>query len=224
MPNSSVTGVSPNGQNVQATSSNKFAEMSSEEFVKLMITELSNQDPFNPNDTQATMEQLSSLRNIESQNELQKSLESMVNQQSISQAGSLVGYQVTGLDSHNDSIDGIVQSVRVVNGKAVLQLNNNKTLNMERITEIKVPQQQTTGDLLWDQTGNKEVDLTDYESWYEIWEKNRDKEPEVGEDGKIKTWQFRDGDFTGDGKIDIQDLTLLQKVFDDLINPPATAE
>ncbi|QDU33172.1 flagellar basal body rod modification protein [Poriferisphaera corsica] len=215
-----TTGVSATGTQSTTSTSSKYTEMDSGQFVKLMVAELTNQDPFEPNDTSALMEQLSSLRNIESQNALQASLESMVSQQSISQASGLIGYEVTGLDDKNNTVTGIVQSIRVVNGKAQLQLNNNKILGMSRVTDIKVPTNtDEEAPLLWDTNADGEVTTDDYNEWYTRWEKNRDKDPEVGSDGKIKTWQFIDGDFTGDGKVDMTDLTLLQRVFAEINNP-----
>ena len=197
---------------------NEYAEMDSGEFVKLMVAEMTNQDPFAPNDTSAVMEQISSLRNIESQNALIESFETLVDKQSISQASGLIGYEVTGLDKNNDTITGIVQSVRIVDGKAELQLTNNKKLVMDRVTDIQIPQPTTNEDAeyLWDTNADDEVTLYDYEEWYSRWEQNQDKDPVVGSDGKIKTWQFEDGDFTGDGKVDLTDLTLLQQVFKDV--------
>ena len=48
-----------------------FAALRSEDFIKVMLSELTNQDPFEPQDSAALLEQMSSLRNIESQLSLQ---------------------------------------------------------------------------------------------------------------------------------------------------------
>ncbi|QQE11194.1 hypothetical protein JD969_17105 [Planctomycetota bacterium] len=206
-------------QNVSGSQSNPYAELDSSEFVKLMVAELVNQDPFEPNDTAAVMEQLSSLMNIESQNKLQASLESMVNQQSIAQSSGLIGYEVTGLDGNNKTVTGVVQSIRVVEGEPQLVLTTGKTLGVDRVTDINIPQQEEQDvDYLWDTNGDDEVTYYDYEEWYSRWEENQGKDPAVNDDGMIETWQFNDGDFDGDGDIDITDLTLLQKVFGDIID------
>ena len=198
---------------------NKFAAISSEEFVKLMVTEMSNQDPFEPNDTTAVLEQLSSLRNIESQSSLQSSLEAMVSQQSIAQAGGLIGYQVTGLDGNNDETEGVVLSVRVVNGQGQLVLNNGKTLAMDRVTKINVPAPSSDDTpLLWDANNDGEINKLDENEWYDRWAQHNGKEPEVDEDGRIQTWKFADGDFNTDGKVDIQDLAIMQNLFANLSN------
>ena len=49
-----------------ASGASSFSSMNSEEFVKIIFTELQNQDPFQPNDSSALLEQLNSIRSIES--------------------------------------------------------------------------------------------------------------------------------------------------------------
>ena len=115
---------------------NSFAELTSQEFVEVLFSELTNQDPFNPQDSQALLEQLSSLRNIESQLSLQKQLETLVLQNQLSSAGGLIGKEVAGLDANNDAVRGVVTSVRVQDGKAQLELDSGKLLSIDRLTEI----------------------------------------------------------------------------------------
>ena len=114
----------------------KFAALSSSEFVKIMLSELKNQDPLAPQDSSKMLEQLSSLRNIESQTSLQDSLKSLVQQNQISSAGAMIGKSVEGLDASNNKITGLVTSVRVTDNKAMLELDNGKSLEMSRVTQV----------------------------------------------------------------------------------------
>lgn len=113
-----------------------FGNLSSEDFVKVMIQELANQDPFEPQDSGALLEQLSSLRNIESQLSLQEQIGALVLQNQIASAGGLIGKLVTGLDAGNDQVTGQVQSVRVADGNVLLELDSGKELAMDRLTQI----------------------------------------------------------------------------------------
>lgn len=113
-----------------------FADINSKEFVKILITELTHQDPLKPNDSQAILEQLSSLRNIESQMALQDKLEAMVMQNQFAQAGGMIGKVVEGLDLAGEKVSGEVVSVRLVDGQAVLELDTGKNLLMGRLTRI----------------------------------------------------------------------------------------
>ena len=115
---------------------NRLSDLASGDFLKIMMSELTNQDPFEPNDSSAILEQLGSLRNIESQLSLQEKLEALVLQNSISQAGGLIGKVVEGLDEGNRDVSGEVTAVRIVDGKAQLELDSGQTLALERVTSI----------------------------------------------------------------------------------------
>ncbi|MEE9404648.1 MAG: flagellar hook capping FlgD N-terminal domain-containing protein [Algisphaera sp.] len=119
-----------------ANSGNPYAELKSTDFVKIMVTELSNQDPFEPNDSAAILEQLSSLRSIESDLSLQSQLESLVLQNAIGQAGALIGREAEGLSLDNETIQGTVTSVRVVDGKTEVELDTGRRLPLKRITRV----------------------------------------------------------------------------------------
>jgi len=116
-----------------------FSDLDSGEFLNILLTELTNQDPFEPNDSQALLEQLSSLRNIESQTALQESLETLVLQNNISQASSLLGKVVEGLTAGGDRVNGKVMSVRVVDGQAELELDTGRTIGIDRVTTVTEP-------------------------------------------------------------------------------------
>jgi len=126
----------PSTPQVQTGESNPFAEVTSEEWLGIILEELSNQDPFEPNDTSATLEQLNSLRSIESDISLQDQLQSLVLQNSIGQAGSLIGREVEGLSNTGLNVTGIVSSVRVVEGKSQLQLESGSSIEFSNVTNV----------------------------------------------------------------------------------------
>lgn len=132
-----VSGI--NGGSAGSTiesSTGAFGKLKSDEFIKVMLSELKNQDPLNPQDSSKLLEQLSSLRNIESQLDLQDKLSSLVLQNQVASAGNMIGKLVSGLDDSNDAIQGVVTAVRVADGKAILELDSGKTLGMDRVTRV----------------------------------------------------------------------------------------
>lgn len=124
------------GASTDKAKSTAFSDLSSDQFIKIMLSELTNQDPFQPQDSSKLLEQMSNLRNIESQLSLQDKLESLVLQGQVSQAGGMIGKVVAGLDASNNQIVGVVTSVRIESGKAQLELDTGKTLGMDRVTQI----------------------------------------------------------------------------------------
>jgi len=83
------------------------------QFLKLMISELQNQDPLNPLDNTQFVQQIGELRSIAASDQLSSTLQAVQTQQSLTTASSLIGKQVTALTSDNQNISGTVSSVSV---------------------------------------------------------------------------------------------------------------
>lgn len=116
--------------------SNAFAQLDSSEFIRVMISELQNQDPFQPQDSSKLLEQMSSLRNIESQMTLQNQLQNLVQQNQVASAGNLIGKLVQGLGEDGQNLQGLVNSVRVTNNGVFLELDTGASLKMSQVTAI----------------------------------------------------------------------------------------
>jgi len=76
-----------------------FGALDSDEFTKLILTELGNQDPLEPNDTGALLEQLSTIRSIESDTKLNSTLAAMADRSDFMGAAGLIGQYVTSQDN-----------------------------------------------------------------------------------------------------------------------------
>ncbi|MFA7237464.1 MAG: flagellar hook capping FlgD N-terminal domain-containing protein [Phycisphaeraceae bacterium] len=110
--------------------------MSSTDFIKIMIEELQQQDPLDPQDTSKLMEQISSLRSIESQTSLQDQLKALVTQNQIAAAGNLIGKLVAGVDQTSTNTSGLVTAVRVTSDGVLLQLDNGSEMLMDNVSGI----------------------------------------------------------------------------------------
>jgi flagellar basal-body rod modification protein FlgD len=108
-----------------AVTQNAFNDLTSEQFVKIMFTELSNQDPLKPNDSNQMLQQLSSLRSIQSDINLTDKLEAILTQNQLSTAGSLIGKYVSGLTEGGQRVVGEVVAVARNENGPLLRLSNN---------------------------------------------------------------------------------------------------
>ncbi|MBY4675920.1 flagellar hook assembly protein FlgD [Marinobacterium arenosum] len=85
-------------QREQANSTQKTENADNEMFMELLIAQLKNQDPTAPTDTNAFMQQISSMSMVESMNNLNSNMESftgsMLSSQQALQASSMVGKSV----------------------------------------------------------------------------------------------------------------------------------
>ncbi len=116
-----------------------FSTLSSEDFIRVMFTELTSQDPTQPNDSQALLEQISSIRAIESDLSLTDRLEEIALQSEIASSGSLLGKFVTGLNDSGAEVLGFVDSISITREGTVLNLSTNQSVAMSRVQEVIDP-------------------------------------------------------------------------------------
>jgi flagellar basal-body rod modification protein FlgD len=117
----------------------RFNDLSSEEFIKIIFTELQNQDPFKPNDSGALLDQLNSIRSIESDIDMSKRLQSIVSQNQLSTAGGLIGKRVAGLNVESERVGGTVKSVARTGDEVGLILDNGWIIPMDNVEFIDSP-------------------------------------------------------------------------------------
>ena len=133
---STASAISPNSSAAAATGTNAFSSLDSEQFVKIIFTELSNQDPLQPSDSKALLEQLSSLRNIQSGIDLSTKMNSLVAQNEMASASGLIGKVVSGIGEDNRRATGTVTSVVRTSEGAILRLDNNSLIRMSNMDTL----------------------------------------------------------------------------------------
>lgn len=125
-------GGSPQGTQMKS----KGLELKASDFIKMMITQLQNQDPTNPAKNEELLAQMSQIGQLQSSTLLQESLQGMVLQNQIGSAGNLIGKNVQGMDDYNNTVRGIVNSVKVQDNSVYLELDNGKRLSLGKVTSI----------------------------------------------------------------------------------------
>lgn len=132
----SVSSIIGAGEGARTQAGDAFSRLSSEEFTKIILTELQNQDPLQPNDTGALLEQLSSIRSIQSDMELATRLESIVGQNELAGASGLIGKRVSGLSEGFARVTDDVVSVSRTSDGSVLNLKGGLRMPMKNLDEI----------------------------------------------------------------------------------------
>jgi len=91
--------------------SRNITDMNGQDFLKLLIAQLSNQDPLEPMKNKEILEQLSSIRSLEANMTLSENIRTLLNHQELSSATLLIGRTVTGLDQSGQLVEGKVERV-----------------------------------------------------------------------------------------------------------------
>ena len=118
------------------THPSKRKELKTEDFIKMMITQLQYQDPMDPAKNQELLAQMSQIGQLQSNTAMQETLKGITLQNQIGSAGQMIGKVVEGLDAADEKIEGLVTSVRIKDQKVYLELDNGKTLPMDRVTYV----------------------------------------------------------------------------------------
>ena len=116
--------------------SNKKAALKPQDFINMMITQLQNQDPLKPEQSSELLSQMSQIGQLQSATDLQSSLKSMVLQNQVGSASSLIGKKVEGLDPRGQVLQGTVSSVSVSSDGVSLELDTGQSLPLSSVTSI----------------------------------------------------------------------------------------
>jgi flagellar hook assembly protein FlgD len=113
--------------------------MSTEDFIRIIFTELSHQDPFKPNDSAALLEQLNSIRSIESDIKLTEQLQSLVSENQLAAASGMIGKFIGGLSEENVRVAGFVVSAVRRGDSTALELDNGWFVPISNVETIIDP-------------------------------------------------------------------------------------
>lgn len=121
-----MTTVPPVGTSTQ-TYGSKFAAQTVdyEAFLKLLVTQMKNQDPTAPMESTDYVAQLATFSQVEQSVQINAKLDSILQASTFSQAGNLIGKQITSADA---SISGIIKEVRLYSDGIMAILTNGKEL------------------------------------------------------------------------------------------------
>ncbi len=140
----SITGAPTSTPSSSASNKNvhNLKDLDINQFLQLMVSELTNQDPLNPMDNTQLVQQLGELRSIAASDQLSTTLQSLQTQQSLTTASSLIGKTVNALGSDGSNVTGTVDSVSVQvdpndNTKRTYKIKvGDQTIDLQNVREV----------------------------------------------------------------------------------------
>ncbi len=128
---SALTGAVP----ADNTGPSAQSALSREDFMSILLAEMTYQDPMNPVDNQEFLSQLAQLQTLEATTSLTEGIESLVALQRLTSAGQLIGKDVQGTSADGTSIAGTVEKV-LVRGQETLVSVEGVELALDRVEEM----------------------------------------------------------------------------------------
>lgn len=142
---SNIPGLSAN----TTASNDAYSKLTSGDFVKIIISELSRQDPLKPNDSSQLVQDMSNLRSIQASIDMQDKLDDLVKENQFASAAGLIGKGISGLNATFDRVEGIVRSVSATADGPVLTIvdpdNRVHRVRFDAIDELVEPPPATNG-------------------------------------------------------------------------------
>ena len=115
------------------TKKNDLDKMS---FLKLLVTQLQNQDPMSPMEDTAFISQLATFSSLEQQTSTNESLSSVSKSQAATQAFAMIGSNIEYTSTNQDGVmSGKVESVSFVDGMPVLNVGTGK-VNVSDVIKV----------------------------------------------------------------------------------------
>ena len=153
-----ISGTSsvPNTSGNQAIAKAVDKAMGKDDFLKLLVAQMKNQDPLSPTDNKESIAQLAQFSALEqmtnistSMDALNKSMTNFSQQSSLTQGAAMIGKWVSGVDTDGKTpMEGTVEAVKWLDGDPKLQIRKADgtlaDLEMSLITLVEDPHTTTT--------------------------------------------------------------------------------
>ena len=135
-PVNSVFG--PSTPTMTSSSSNQAANgMGKDTFMKLLVAQMSNQNPMEPTDDKEMIAQMTQFSTLEQITNMATESTKSATASQMSQAVNLLGRTVTYLDTDGNKQTGTVDQVSMVNGAPNLTVGGDDGITTSQITQVR---------------------------------------------------------------------------------------
>jgi flagellar basal-body rod modification protein FlgD len=109
-----------------------------DDFLRLLITQMSSQDPLNPVSNSDFIAQMAQFSTLQQTTNMQTDMAGLRSQQDVLQANSLIGRDVDLVNPDGSSVHGTVSAVQITNGTPQLVVNGTAH-DLSTISKIAPP-------------------------------------------------------------------------------------
>ena len=139
VPATSTTGATPTTNTTATNSSSSSLPITQNQFLQMLMTELQNQNPMNPNssDPMSFVTELAQFTQVEQETDTAQSTATLASGQNTASAIALLGHTVNYTDPTTGATDsGTVQSVEISSSGPTLTINGTAGINASAVNEV----------------------------------------------------------------------------------------
>jgi flagellar basal-body rod modification protein FlgD len=141
---SDVVGVLNSFINQSGQTRTAKPELTADDFLSLLVTQMQYQDPLSPMDQQDFLGQLAQFNSLQQSVQLNEYFQHFMQFQELTQATSLIGKDivalVTGSDGNVYSAEGTVKEVYFTSSGAYLKLEDGAEVALQDVVNVKSPE------------------------------------------------------------------------------------
>jgi flagellar basal-body rod modification protein FlgD len=109
-----------------------------DDFLKLMVAQMKNQDPMNPSDDKDNIAQMAQFSSLEQITNLANATQELANRMSLTQNVGLLGHNVTYTSFDGTSVSGQVDGLNLgSDGTATLSVAGNAGIDPDSVTSVR---------------------------------------------------------------------------------------
>ncbi len=139
---------STNAKRTEQEKANTAAgKVSNSDFLKLLVTQLTTQDPLNPMQDIDFTGQLAQLQALEEQMAMTKSMSAMRLDTQLQAGSNMIGKYVSGTDRNGDAAAGLVTRVLQKDGEVYLELSNKQQVAVNSVSDLWNDSASMAGDI-----------------------------------------------------------------------------
>jgi flagellar basal-body rod modification protein FlgD len=119
-----------------ATTDSALGQLGSDAFLKLLVAQLKYQNPMNPSDSTAMLEQTAMFTTVETLQSIAEMNQTLMGFQEVTMALGVVGKHITALSLEGMQVEGTVESVRFTADGPFLSLDSGAEIPMVNVISV----------------------------------------------------------------------------------------
>lgn len=135
-PISALMAQQANAIQTKSSSASGMTGLGESDFLIMLTAQLKNQNPLEPMDNKDLMGQVTQLNSLNELQAIASQMKTLTKATQTSYAASLIGKQVAAQNTNNETVDGVVTGMEIIDGDCILSIGD-KTALLSSVTSVK---------------------------------------------------------------------------------------